>query len=91
MSDSWICWNPRIDEPSNISPSVNTLSSNALDRDGEVLHGAGQVAEPDVDELDPLVGYVPQDLITAAEHQLSLAASASLARIVCRPVPRARL
>src|SRR3954467_15609476 len=26
MSDSWICWKPRIDEPSNISPSLNTLS-----------------------------------------------------------------
>ena len=26
MSDSWICWNPRIDDPSNISPSVKTLS-----------------------------------------------------------------
>jgi hypothetical protein len=28
MSDSWICWNPRIDEPSNIRPSVKTFSSN---------------------------------------------------------------
>ena len=28
MSDSWICWNPRIEEPSNIRPSVNTFSSN---------------------------------------------------------------
>src|ERR1700758_3019638 len=28
MSDSWICWNPRIDDPSNISPSVNTPSPN---------------------------------------------------------------
>ena len=28
MSDSWICWNPRIDEPSNIRPSVNTPSPN---------------------------------------------------------------
>ena len=29
MSDSWIDWNPRTDEPSNASPSSNTLSSNA--------------------------------------------------------------
>jgi hypothetical protein len=72
-------------------PVLEHPAVERLDRHGEVLHGAGQVAEPDVDELDPLVGYVPQDLITAAEHQLSLAASASLARIVCRPVPRARL
>src|SRR5215510_5345934 len=27
MSDSWICWNPRIEEPSNISPSVKVFSS----------------------------------------------------------------
>src|SRR5690242_3794873 len=27
MSDSWICWNPRIEEPSNIRPSVNTFPS----------------------------------------------------------------
>ena len=27
MSDSWIDWNPRIDEPSKASPSSNTLSS----------------------------------------------------------------
>src|ERR1700722_14029795 len=30
MSDSWICWNPRIDEPSNIRPSVKTLSPKLL-------------------------------------------------------------
>ena len=30
MSDSWISWNPRIEDPSNISPSENTFSSNAL-------------------------------------------------------------
>ena len=29
MSDSWICWNPRIDDPSNISPSLNTSWLNA--------------------------------------------------------------
>ena len=26
MSDSWISWNPRIDEPSNPKPSSNTSS-----------------------------------------------------------------
>ena len=26
MSDSWICWKPRIDEPSNIKPSLKTSS-----------------------------------------------------------------
>ena len=29
MSDSWIDWKPRTDEPSNARPSSNTLSSNA--------------------------------------------------------------
>ena len=28
MSDSWICWKPRMDEPSKATPSVKTLSSN---------------------------------------------------------------
>ena len=28
MSDSWIAWNPRIEEPSNMRPSVKTFSSN---------------------------------------------------------------
>ena len=27
MSDSWICWNPRIDEPSKPWPSSKVLSS----------------------------------------------------------------
>ena len=29
MSDSWMDWKPRTDEPSNARPSSNTLSSNA--------------------------------------------------------------
>src|SRR3954463_9138845 len=28
MSDSWICWNPRIDEPSRLRPSVTKFSPN---------------------------------------------------------------
>ena len=28
MSDSWICWNPRTDEPSNIRPSSKTSGPN---------------------------------------------------------------
>ena len=28
MSDSWICWNPRMDDPSNIRPSVKTSAPN---------------------------------------------------------------
>ena len=45
----------------------------------EVLHGPGQVAEPDVDELHPLGLDEPQDLIAAGEHPLSLAPLAPLA------------
>ena len=30
MSDSWIDWKPRTEEPSNARPSSNTLLSNAL-------------------------------------------------------------
>ena len=32
MSDSWIAWKPRIDEPSNIWPSVKKSSSNGRGR-----------------------------------------------------------
>src|SRR3712207_7524707 len=28
MSDSWMAWNPRIEDPSKARPSVTTLSSN---------------------------------------------------------------
>ena len=55
MSDSWICWNPRIDEPSKPWPSSKVLSLQRRRRHGDVLHDAGQVAEPVVDELDSLV------------------------------------
>src|SRR5580698_4222328 len=30
MSDSWICWKPRIEEPSNMRPSVKTFSPKLL-------------------------------------------------------------
>ena len=68
MSDSWIAWKPRIDEPSNIRPSVNTFSSKILDRDREVLHDARQVAEPDVDELDVLISDELQNLVGILKH-----------------------
>ncbi len=44
-----------------------------LGRHGEVLHGAGQVAEPHVNELHTFGLYEPQYLIATCEHQLSLA------------------
>jgi hypothetical protein len=45
-----------------------------------VLHGAGQVTEPYVDELDSLGCYEPQNLVTACEHPLSLRRSRSVRR-----------
>src|SRR5438445_379759 len=52
MSDSWICWNPRIDEPSNMRPSVKTSSPNVVvgketypgQGFGLPEHGPGRVA-----------------------------------------------
>src|SRR5664280_2207779 len=58
MCDSWIAWNPRVDDPSNISPSVNTDSA--------------QVADPNLDELDSVVADVAQDLVVTVEHASSL-------------------
>ena len=71
MSDSWIAWKPRIEDPSNIWPSVKKSSSTDLAGHVEVLHHAGQVAEPDVDELDVLVLDERQDLVGVAEHPTS--------------------
>ena len=55
MSDSWISWKPRIDEPSNPKPSSNTSAVSCMGGDREVLHEARQVDEPEVDDLDALV------------------------------------
>ena len=72
MSDSWIAWKPRIDEPSNIWPVGEEVLVEGLGRAREVLHDAGQVAEADVDELDALVLDVPQDLSAVGEHRILL-------------------
>ncbi len=55
MSDSWIDWKPRTDEPSKARPSSNTLSSNAEAGIEKCWTAAGQIAEPNVDVLDLLV------------------------------------
>ena len=55
MSDSWISWKPRIEEPSKPKPSSNTSAVRAVGGHREVLHEAGKVDEPDVDDLDALV------------------------------------
>ena len=72
MSDSWMAWKPRIDEPSNIWPVGEEVLVDRLSRHVEVLHDTGQVAEADVDELDVLVLDETQDLVRVAEHSSSL-------------------
>ncbi len=68
MSDSWMAWKPRIDEPSNIWPSVKKSAARLWRRHVEVLHHAGQVAEPDVDELDVLLLDELEDFVGVAEQ-----------------------
>ena len=63
MSDSWISWNPRIDEPSKPEALVEHVGGELRGRYREVLHQAGQVAEPDVDDLDVLVRDERQHLV----------------------------
>ena len=48
MSDSAISWKPRIDEPSNPEPLGEGLLVEGVDREPEVLPGAGQVGELEV-------------------------------------------
>ena len=79
MSDSWIAWKPRIDEPSNIWPVGEEVLVDRLRRHVEVLHHAGQVAEADVDELDVLVLDELQDLVGVAEHPSSFGVAAMAA------------
>ena len=43
-----------------------------LHRNGEVLHGARQVTEPDVNELHVFLSDEPEDFFSTAEHQPSL-------------------
>ena len=77
MSDSWMAWKPRIEEPSKLRPSSKTDWSNEETGHGEVLHDARQVAEADVDHLDALVLDVLQQLFAVLEHSSSLAARAT--------------
>ena len=55
MSDSWISWKPRIDEPSNPKPFVEHVLGQLVRRRREVLHQSRQVTEPEVDDLHALV------------------------------------
>ena len=68
MSDSWISWNPRIDEPSKPRPVLEHVLGELVRRDREVLHQAGQVAEADVDDLDVLVLQQLQDVVRSCHR-----------------------
>ena len=63
MSDSWISWNPRIDEPSKPRPSSKDAVGQLVRRYREVLHEPRQVAEAEVDDLDALLLDQRQDLL----------------------------
>ena len=54
MSDSWICWKPRTDEPSNPKPSVKVLGQ-LVGRGREMLRHPREVAEAQVDDLHRFV------------------------------------
>lgn len=69
MSDSWMAWKPRIEEPSKASSSSG---SKAFMRQREVLHHTRQIAESDVDELDVLVRDELLGLVGVLEHPLLL-------------------
>ena len=80
MSDSWIAWKPRIDEPSKFRPSSKTDWSNDETGTVKCCMIAGQVAEPDVDHLDALVLDVLQQLVAVGEHSSSSAGGRGLGR-----------
>jgi hypothetical protein len=49
-------------------PGVEQICVEGSRRHGEVLHDTGQVAEPDVDELDALCRDVAEQLVVGGEH-----------------------
>ena len=72
MSDSWISWNPRIDDPSNPSPSSNASSLSSCAGEEKCCIKPGQVAEAEVDDLDALVLDQPQHLVRGSFLHLRL-------------------
>ncbi len=55
-----------MEEPSNPKPSLKPSSVRPWAGNREVLHEAGEVAEPKVDDLDPFVLHEADDLGGAA-------------------------
>ena len=77
MSDSWIAWKPRIDEPSKFSPLSNTSCPN--DETGTVkccmIPGRSQNRTSIIST--PLVLDVLQQLVAGGEHSSSSAVVAA--------------
>ena len=55
MSDSWIAFQPAIEEPSNIWPSAKVSSSIMRDVEGDVLPLAARVGEAEIDVFHVVV------------------------------------
>ena len=72
MSDSWISWNPRIEDPSNPKPLGERVLGQLVGRHREVLGHARQVGEPHVDDLDRLVAQQADDFCGSALFHWSL-------------------
>jgi hypothetical protein len=68
MSDSWISWNPRIEDPSKPRPSSKTSSVSSW-------AGIEKVAEANVDDLDAFVLHRVEH-VTGCRHCCLLRASA---------------
>ena len=69
MSDSWISWNPRIEEPSNIRPSVKTLSPKFSAGTVKCCIVPGRSQNLTSTNCTPSDSYIAQDLVAAAEHR----------------------
>jgi hypothetical protein len=65
MSDSLISWNPRMDEPSKPDAVGQEVLLELARRDSEVLPGARQVGELQVDQRDPMVAGEAHDVVRA--------------------------
>ena len=81
MSDSWISWKPRIDEPSKPKPSSKASSDTSSNGHREVLHQSGKVREPDVDELGAVLLAELQYVGWANCHASSLSHVGSLSQV----------
>jgi hypothetical protein len=68
MSDSWIFWKPRIDEPSKLTPSSKYSGPNVPTGTVKCCMMPGRVAEANVDELDALILDIGQQVVGSLEH-----------------------